>query len=200
MIRSNWQRAALGAVLSVAAAISVILLIPAKGRADEPYARSRDYDLQHVKTHLWFDFDHKSFHGEVTHSVAMLHDNVSEIQFDSVDLKIDAVTLDGKAREIQGDGDRRGRAAERAVEEGRQARDFHPLRGIAEEGICISSGRTKIIRTGRRKFGRRASPKTRATTFRSTTIRTTGQLSEMIMTVPGELDHRIERRAGGNEG
>ncbi len=97
MIRSNWQRAALGAVLSVAAAISAILLIPAKGRADEPYARSRDYDLQHVKTHLWFDFDHKSFHGEVTHSVAMLHDNVSEIQFDSVDLKIDAVTLDGKA-------------------------------------------------------------------------------------------------------
>ncbi|MGC2720499.1 MAG: M1 family metallopeptidase, partial [Candidatus Acidiferrales bacterium] len=96
MIRSTWRRAAIGAVLSVAAAISVILLVPAKGRADEPYARSRDYDLQHVKTHLWFDFDHKAFHGEVTHSVAMLRDNVSEIQFDSVDLKIDAVTLDGK--------------------------------------------------------------------------------------------------------
>jgi aminopeptidase N len=96
MIRTTWQRAALGVVLSVAAAISAILLIPAKGRADEPYARSRDYDLQHVKTHLWFDFEHKSFHGEVTHSVALLHDNVSEIQFDSVDLKINAVTLDGK--------------------------------------------------------------------------------------------------------
>jgi aminopeptidase N len=96
MPRSTWQRAALCAVLSAAVAIAAILLIPAKGRADEPYARSRDYDLQHVKTHLWIDFDHKSFRGEVTHSIAMLQENVSRVQFDSVDLKISALTLDGK--------------------------------------------------------------------------------------------------------
>jgi aminopeptidase N len=96
MPRPTWQRAALCAVLSSAGAISAILLIPAKSRADEPYARSRDYDLQHVKTHLWLDFDHKSVRGEVTHSIAMLHEGVSQVQFDSVDLKINSVTLDGK--------------------------------------------------------------------------------------------------------
>jgi aminopeptidase N len=96
MSKVAWQRAAMSAVLSVAFAVCAILLIPAKGRADEPYARSRDYDLQHVKTHLWFDIDHRSFHGEVTHSIEMLHDGVSQIQFDSVDLKINDFTLDGK--------------------------------------------------------------------------------------------------------
>ncbi len=80
----------------VALLLSIVLLMPAKGRADEPYARSRDYDLQNVKTHLWFDFDQKKFHGEVTHTLGMLHENVAQIQFDSIDLKIDAVTLDGK--------------------------------------------------------------------------------------------------------
>jgi|HubBroStandDraft_5_1064220.scaffolds.fasta_scaffold10805_3 aminopeptidase N len=96
MLRSTWQRAIVCAALSAAAAIAAILLLPVKGRADEPYARSRDYDLQHVKTHLWIDFDHKSFRGEVTHSIAMLQDNLSQIQFDSIALKINSVTLDGK--------------------------------------------------------------------------------------------------------
>ena len=72
------------------------LLLPAPGRADEPYARSRDYDLQNVKTHLWFDTDQRKVRGEVTHSIAMLRDDLSQIKFDSVDLKIEAVTVDGK--------------------------------------------------------------------------------------------------------
>ena len=75
---------------------SLALLLPALGRADEPYARSRDYDLQNVKTHLWFDTDQRKVRGEVTHTVAMLRDDVAQIQFDSVELKIAAVTLDGK--------------------------------------------------------------------------------------------------------
>src|ERR1700722_5659182 len=79
MLRSTWQRAIVCAAFSAAAAIAAILLVPARGRADEPYARSRDYDLQHVKTHLWIDLDHKSCRGEVTHSIAMLQDNLSEI-------------------------------------------------------------------------------------------------------------------------
>ncbi len=72
------------------------LLIPALGRADEPYARSRDYDLQNVKTHLWFDTDQRKVRGEVTHSISMLREDVAQIQFDSVELKIETVTLDGK--------------------------------------------------------------------------------------------------------
>jgi len=72
------------------------LLLPAPGRADEPYARSRDYDLQNVKTHLWFDTDQRKVSGEVTHTIAMLRDDLTQIQFDSVELHISAVTLDGK--------------------------------------------------------------------------------------------------------
>jgi aminopeptidase N len=79
-----------------AAVLSGALLMAAPGRADEPYARSRDYDLQNVKTHLWFDTDRRSVRGEVTHSIALLRDDISAVKFDSVELKIDAVTLDGK--------------------------------------------------------------------------------------------------------
>ena len=68
--------------------VALALLIPALGRADEPYARSRDYDLQNVKTHLWFDTDQRKVRGEVTHSISMLRDDVAQIQFDSVELKI----------------------------------------------------------------------------------------------------------------
>jgi aminopeptidase N len=91
------RRAVPAASALVVLLLAIVLLMPAKVRADEPYARSRDYDLQNVKTHLWFDFEQKKFHGEVTHTLAMLHENVTQIQFDSIDLKINAVTLDGKA-------------------------------------------------------------------------------------------------------
>src|SRR5277367_692876 len=71
------------------------LLLPAPGRADEPYARSKDYDLQNIKTHLWFDLEQKKVRGEVTESISMLRDGTEKIKFDSVDLTIQKVTLDG---------------------------------------------------------------------------------------------------------
>ena len=67
------------------------------GRADEPYARSRDYDLQNIRTHLWFDIEQRQVRGEVTESIAALRDNVSELKFDSVDLTIESVSVDGHA-------------------------------------------------------------------------------------------------------
>ena len=76
--------------------LSAALAIPSAGRADEPYARSRDYDLQDLRTHLWFDLDKRGVRGEVTESVAALRDGVSELKFDSVDLKIANVTVDGR--------------------------------------------------------------------------------------------------------
>jgi aminopeptidase N len=78
------------------ALLLLALLIPSVGRADEPYARSRDYDLEDLHTHLWFNLDQRQVRGEVTESIAALRDNVSELQFDSVDLTIDAVTVDGR--------------------------------------------------------------------------------------------------------
>ncbi len=79
-----------------AVALSIALLVPTPGRADEPYARSRDYDLQNVKTHLWFDTDQRKVRGEVIHSIEMLRDGLSQVKFDSVALKIEAVKMDGK--------------------------------------------------------------------------------------------------------
>ena len=80
-----------GALLLLAA-----LAIPSAGRADEPYARSRDYDLQDIRTHLWFDVEQRHVRGEVTESVAALRDNLSELKLDSVGLTIDSVMVDGR--------------------------------------------------------------------------------------------------------
>jgi aminopeptidase N len=65
-------------------------------RADEPYARSRDYDLQHIRTHLWFDVDQRQVRGEVNENVLVLRERITALRFDSVGLDIKSVTLDGK--------------------------------------------------------------------------------------------------------
>lgn len=65
-------------------------------RADESYAPSRDYELQNIRTHLWFDPAKRSETGEVTESIATLREGVSQLKLDSVDLKIKSVSVDGK--------------------------------------------------------------------------------------------------------
>jgi aminopeptidase N len=77
--------------------LAAVLAIPAASPGDEPYARSRDYDLQNLRTHLWFDVDERQVRGEVTERVAALRDNVSELKFDSVGLNIESVAVDGKS-------------------------------------------------------------------------------------------------------
>src|SRR5271170_7849896 len=72
-------------------------LIAGVARADEPYARSKDYDLQSVRTHLWFDLDQRKIRGEVSESVSAIRDDVSDLKLDSVGLTIQSVTVDGKA-------------------------------------------------------------------------------------------------------
>ncbi len=70
------------------------LSVPQAG-ADEPYAPSRDYDLQDIRTHLWFDLAQRAIRGEVTETVLMLRDGDSDVKFDSVGLEIQNVALDG---------------------------------------------------------------------------------------------------------
>jgi aminopeptidase N len=62
-------------------------------RADEPYARNRDYDLQHSRIALRFDLQQRKVIGDVTHTLAILHDGTSKIAFDSVGLTIQSVTV-----------------------------------------------------------------------------------------------------------
>ena len=75
-------------------------------RADDPFPRTRDYDLQNVRVHLRFDADNKKVIGEVTHSISILRPNVSELKFDSVALTIESVTLDGKAAKYETTADK----------------------------------------------------------------------------------------------
>ncbi len=80
------------AFLAFAELLAIVIAAP-QLRADEPYARSRDYDLQHSKISLRFDIDQKKVLGEVTHSLSILRDGSSKIAFDSIGLNIQGVTL-----------------------------------------------------------------------------------------------------------
>jgi aminopeptidase N len=62
-------------------------------QADEPYARSKDYDLQHSKVALRFDLDQKKVIGDVTHTVSVVRPNTEKLSFDSVGLQIHSVSV-----------------------------------------------------------------------------------------------------------
>src|ERR1700676_939562 len=62
-------------------------------RADEPYARSKDYDLQHSRIAMRFEVDHKKIIGDVTHTVSVLRNGLDKLSFDSVGLHIQSVTV-----------------------------------------------------------------------------------------------------------
>src|SRR5215472_15317092 len=64
-------------------------------RSDQPYAPSRTYDLQNIRTHLWFDLTKREVRGEVNESVVMLRDGDSNLRFDSVGLRVKQVAVDG---------------------------------------------------------------------------------------------------------
>jgi len=93
------------ALLALAALLAIF--IPAvQLRADEPYARSRDYDLQHSKIALRFDLDHKRVLGEVTHSLSILRGGSTKVFFDSVGLTIQSVTLNRAAIKFETSADK----------------------------------------------------------------------------------------------
>src|SRR5256885_10725770 len=81
-------------------ALAVLLtcfLAAPKLLADEPYARSRDYDLQHSKISLRFDLEQKKVLGEVTHSLSILRDGTAKIVFDSAGLTLQKVMINKTA-------------------------------------------------------------------------------------------------------
>jgi aminopeptidase N len=75
------------------AGLLAVLFVTLRLRADEPYARSRDYDLQHSRIALRFDLDQKKVIGDVTHTLTILRDPTSKIIFDSAGLTIRSVTV-----------------------------------------------------------------------------------------------------------
>jgi aminopeptidase N len=75
------------------AGVLALLFISLQLRADEPYAPSRDYDLQHSRIALRFNLDQKEVIGDVTHTLVILRDSVPQIVFDSAGLNIQSVTV-----------------------------------------------------------------------------------------------------------
>src|SRR5947208_1834649 len=88
------------------AALLAIFIAALQLRADEPYARSRDYDLQHSKIALRFDLDQKKVLGEVTHSLSILRDGTMKIVFDSAGLTIQKVTVNRAATKFETTGEK----------------------------------------------------------------------------------------------
>jgi aminopeptidase N len=86
-------RAWAAALLFVLAVFAV--LIPAL-RSDEPYARTRKYQLQNAKIELQFDLDQRKASGQVTHTLTALVNGLEELDFDSVDLAISSVRVNGQ--------------------------------------------------------------------------------------------------------
>lgn len=84
------NRQGIAAVLLASLAVFVVV---SRLRADEPYARSRSYDLEHSRIALRFDLEHKKVLGDVTHTVSILRDGTAKIAFDSVGLTIESVTV-----------------------------------------------------------------------------------------------------------
>lgn len=76
--------------------LAAALLLPGTASADEPYARSRDYDLRNARIHLRIDPAREAFAGEVTHTLAPLRDGLTRLEFDAVDLTITRVTAAGR--------------------------------------------------------------------------------------------------------
>ena len=62
-------------------------------RGDEPYARTRDYDLQHSRIAMRFEVEQKKIIGDVTHTVSVLRSGLEKLSFDSVGLHIQSVTV-----------------------------------------------------------------------------------------------------------
>ena len=79
-----------------AALLGFAVVFGAAVRADRPYAPSRDYDLQNVRAALHFNLDQRTVIGDVTETLATLHDGVGHLDFDSAELTISSARVNGK--------------------------------------------------------------------------------------------------------
>jgi aminopeptidase N len=89
----------LAALLGVFTAASLL-------RADEPYARTRNYDLQHSRIALHFDLEQKKVLGDVTHTISILRDGTTKIAFDSGGLTIQSVIVNKSTTKFETTADK----------------------------------------------------------------------------------------------
>ena len=88
-------------VAAVALAFAALLISLSTSRADQPYAPQKDYDLNHISSSLSFNLDQRRIFGDTTQDLVALRDGVMEFGFDSAQLEIQSVTLNGQAAKFQ---------------------------------------------------------------------------------------------------
>ena len=169
------SRSRISAALLVAALLLPLFasLAPA-ARADEPYARSKEYDLSSVRTHLWFDLDQRKIRGEASENISALRDDLTDDHARFGRPHHQQRYCRRQDREFLDRSRQAHYFARSSRQNGRQARVVHQIRREARRKAFISSCPTPITRASRRKSGRRAKRKIRAITSRCTTIRMTG--------------------------
>jgi aminopeptidase N len=86
-----------------AAALLVGLTAFSVARADEPTAPALEYHLENARIELRFDVDQRKVIGQVTHALAALNEGLKQLDFDSVDLTIQSVTVNGKVAHFSTD-------------------------------------------------------------------------------------------------
>ena len=104
-MRTSLWKCVLGLGRSLSTLLLAAVFSAGVARADEPFARSRDYDLQHSKIVLKFDVDQKRVIGDVTHTLSILKDT-NQIWFDSVGLTIQSVLLNKSSAKFESKDDK----------------------------------------------------------------------------------------------
>ncbi|HXY25469.1 MAG TPA: M1 family aminopeptidase [Candidatus Acidoferrum sp.] len=107
MIKQLLRKTAVSRVVHLSLTMLLAIFLAAlQLRADEPYARSRDYDLQHSRVALRFDLEQKKVIGEVTHTLAVIRESTSKIAFDSSGLTIESVNVNKTAAKFETTADK----------------------------------------------------------------------------------------------
>ena len=119
-------------------ALALLALLPAfapLARADDPYAPSKDYNLESIRTHLWFDLAQRKVRGEVSENVSTLRDDVTTLALDSVGLTIQSVTLDGKPANFSTTADKLTVSLAHPAKRGEQHELFIKYEGRPKKGL-----------------------------------------------------------------
>jgi aminopeptidase N len=104
-------------------------------RADEPFARSRDYDLQNARIELRFDVEQRRVMGQVTHTLTTLKEGLRELDFDSVGLTILSAKVDGKDAHFSTDSTKLHVDLERASKAGEKHEVAIRYQGSPKKGL-----------------------------------------------------------------
>lgn len=124
--------------LAKVAALSVALAALAAcgvARADEPTAPALEYRLENARIELRFDVEQRKITGQVTHTLAAVNDGLKQLDFDSVDLAIHKVTVNGKEAHFSTDSGKLHVDLEKPAKAGEEYRveiqyDGKPKKGI----------------------------------------------------------------------